>query len=107
MNPDAPDDAGPAYSDGESDAHEVALLLGRYLDPTESVPDDELRDALDGLVQGTILDVTPGDAGVTVAVERAAENGDVVRETYAVRQETGLDDAPTLDWSYLGPYTEE
>ncbi|MFB6152250.1 MAG: hypothetical protein ABEJ40_10625 [Haloarculaceae archaeon] len=104
MTSDSSDDPSPSEAGGNVDESAVARLVGRYSGPGEAVSEDDLRDALERTVRGTVATLEPAAVGLTVVVERPSSDGDdVVRDAYAVRRVTGLDGDPALDWTYLGP----
>lgn len=103
MNSDSPDRT-PGTGDSDVEEREVARLVRRYIDPNETVSDDELRTRLQEYVHGTVVDIEYDGVDLVVTVERTSdEDGSRVRDAYSVSEAPNLDGEPTLEWTYLGP----
>lgn len=97
---DSPDESD--RSDGSS--RELARVVQQHFRSPASVSEDELREALQTAVEGTVVGLTPGDTEITVVVEQSpSEAGEAARDAYVVRRSTDVDGEPTVEWSYLGP----
>lgn len=98
-NPPADESDDSAGDDGER----AVQVFEWYFDPAKDVEDNDLRDALDGDVAGTVVEVHALDNEVFVFVARpTGPNCETIRDCYVVHRIVGFEGEHELDWTYLG-----